>query len=185
MRVFAYCCASFAEATRRAAGVRPLLSPPFSAGSFDPRRLEGHDLLYFDLHGEPGQDYWLGDQGVIALLASQVLEVDLQGAVVFATNCYLADEGSPMMDALLAAGARYVIGGEGQNWANTKRPTGAALLGKRLRQLMLSGVEPLKALAIAKRWLVAGTRAREVLGKEHEVMADKDTLAFRAYTRRT
>jgi len=184
MRVFAYCCASFAEATRKAAGVEPLLSPPMSAGSFEPGWLEGYGLIYLDLHGEPGVGYWRGDDGVIALMAWQMREVDLSGAVVFATNCYLADEGSPMMEALLEAGVRYVIGGAGQNWANTKRPAGAAWLGWRVRVLMERGVDPLRALGMGKRLLRLHAAANGVLGRKRKVLVDKDTLAFRAYARR-
>ncbi len=181
MRIFAYCCASFAGATRKAAGVEPLLSPPLTAVQFEPRWLETCNLVYLDLHGQPGLNFWLGDDGIIALMAHQVREANLSSAVVFATNCYLADEGSPMLDALLDAGARYVIGGEGENWANSQRPAGAAELGRRFRQLFEWGVEPMKALAIAKRALVVKSVLRR---KRKERLVDKDTLAFRAYYRR-
>lgn len=191
MNVFSYCCASFAESSRRAVGASSLLSPPVSSASFDPAWLEGHDLIYLDLHGEPGEAFWRGDGRIIALTADQVLQADLGRAVVFATNCYLADAGSPMMEALLEAGARYVIGGEGPNWANTKRPAGAVWLGWRVRQLMERGVDPLLALALGKRLLrlhqaanwVMG-RKRKVMGSKSPVEVDEDTLAFRAYVRR-
>ena len=186
MRVFAYCCESFAESARRASGVEPITCPPVNAGNFCLEWLEGQDLIYFDLHGEPGAPIWLGDDRIIALMTSQVRQADLRGAIVFAVNCYLADEGAPMMAALLDAGARYVVGGEGKNWANTKRPTGAAALGQRFRQLLERGIEPMMALALAKRWLALGSAFRQVLGrrKSGKVMAVKDTLAFRAYCRR-
>lgn len=90
MRVFAYCCASFEETTWRAAGVEPLLSPPVTAETFEPRWLEGPgwspaisrrvgqagawqseawELIYFDLHGWPGEACWRGDDGLVALTA--------------------------------------------------------------------------------------------------------------------
>lgn len=182
MNVFAYCCASFEDLTRQTAGVEPLLSPPVSAGNFEPAWLEGCDFIYLDLHGKPGAEYWLGDDGIIALLAGQVREADLSGAVVFATNCYLADEDSPMMEALLAAGARYVIGGEGQNWALERRPSGAAMLGMRFRESLEDGNDPLLALALAKKELRLAMMIRKAFGRK--TMAVKDTLAFRAYYRK-
>ena len=203
MRVFAYCCASFAESTGRAAGVRPLTSPPVDALAFDPRWLEGYDLLWFDLHGQPGLEWWLGDGGVVALTAKQVRGGgrgvggggarpatpgrggDRGGALVFAVNCHLADAGSPMLDALLAAGAGYVIGGEGINWGGQRLLFGAGLLGLRLRQLVERGTGPLLALAWAKRWVTLSLAANRVLGRGDMVEAARDTLGFRAYYRQT
>ena len=190
MRTFAYCCASFAEATRRAAGVEPLLSPPLSIATFKPEWLNGEpftgrpwDLLYFDLHGQPSETFWRGDGGTIALTADQIRETYLGGAVVFGTNCYLGDLDSPMLKALFDAGAKYVIGGEGQNWASVKRASGATLLGQRFRQILASGASPLKALALAKLWVRWDLRKHTRKGSAREILADKDTLAFRAYYR--
>jgi hypothetical protein len=178
MRVFAYCAASFEEATRKAAGVQPLTCPPVSAGSFDPAWLEGdrkgrpYDLLYFDLHGTPGSVSWRGDDRIEALTALQISRARLGEPVVFATNCFLADERSPMMEALLDAGARLVIAGDGENWGPRGRSLyGAPLLGMWLRRWMQVRVSPLRALALAKR----SVRLRGV--------AVEDTLAFRAYYR--
>lgn len=184
MNVFAYCAASFREATRRAAGVEPLTCPPASAESFEPSWLEGQDFLYFDLHGEPGEAFWRGDGGIVALTDAQIAQADLGGAVVFAANCYLADQDSPMMDALLEAGARYVIGGEGQNWAGQRTVYGASLLGQRFRQLLEREFDPLRAITLAKRWLQLGLAANRILRRRHLVQAAKDTLAFRVYYRR-
>jgi len=178
MRVFAYCCASFEDITRKAAGVEPLLSPPVSALSFNPCDLAGCDLLYFDLHGRPGQSYWWGDKRTIALTAMQIREADLRGTIIFALSCYLADSNSPMLDALLDAGARYVIGGAGKNWAGGRRSMlGAGLLGLWFRRLLSWGMPPLKALAWAKQ------RVRLSAMKRGKRLAAKDTLGFRAYYR--
>lgn len=185
IRVLAYCCASFAESARKAAGAEPLCSPPMSAEYFQPWWLQDRDLIYLDLHGGPGLWWWYGDDGTIALKEEQVRAADLGGAVVFALNCYLADAHSPMMDALLDAGASFVIGGDGQNWATGRRPTGAAWLGLRFRQMLERGFEPMKALAVSKRYLSLVMAAHRVLKKRSKVMADKDTLAFRAYYRRS
>jgi len=185
MRIFAYCCQSFADGTERAAGVRPLTSPPFDALAFGPTWLEGQDLLWFDLHGQPGLEWWLGDEGQVALTATQIREVDLGGALVFAVNCYLADAGSPMLDALLDAGAGYVIGGEGISWGGKRLLFGAGLLGLRLRQLVERGTDPLLALAWAKRWVQLSLAAQRVLGRGDMVEVARDTLGFRAYYRQT
>lgn len=180
MRVFAYCAQSFVEATRAAAGVEPLTCPPISVKDFTAGKLEGYDLLYFDLHGAPGEPFWFGDNKIYALSAVQVLQNDLrgppddpgQGCVVFAANCYLADEDSPMMEALLDAGAQYVIGGDGKNWGPKRGWLyGAPLLGLWLRRWMRIGLSPLRALGLAKK----SVRLRGI--------AAADTVKFRAYYR--
>lgn len=171
--VFAYCCRSFAVAARSAAGVDPVTCPPASAATFVPSALEGHDLIYFDLHGHPGDPAWYGDDKIIALQAEQLAGVDLGRAVVFAVNCFLADENSPLMDALLSAGARYVIGGDGPNWGPDRGPLyGAPLLGKWIRRCMGLGMDPLRGLKLGK--MAVRLRRR----------ASADTLAFRAYCRK-
>jgi hypothetical protein len=185
VKIFAYCCQSFRDATRRAAGVIPLTSPPVDAATFGVWQLEGNDFIWFDLHGEPGLRWWLGDNWIVALTAAQVREVDLGGAVVFAVNCYLADEDSPMLEALLDAGARYVVGGTGRNWAGQRTLFGAGLLGMRFLYLMSQGRDPLHSLALAKRWMRLGMAMQRVMGKSGKVMAAKDALTFRAYYRNT
>ena len=173
MRTFACCAASFAEATQKAAGVRPVTSPPLRAGMFDARWLEGWDFLYFDLHGQPGQPFWMGDDGIIALTAELVQEANLGGAVVFAASCYLGDEDSPMLEALLEAGASYVVGGEGPNLAGQRSVMGASLLGLWFRRWLAIGLGPVTALQLAK------ARVQWRRGK-----AARDAEAFRAYVRR-
>lgn len=175
MRVFAYCCAEFADVTRRAAGVAPFLSPPVTAKSFGPAILNGFDFYYFDLHGDLGGDFWytvVDGTRVPSLTVEQVCGANMSGAVVFAAGCYLGDDHSPMMEALLDAGARYVIGGVGQNYGPAGgRMYGAPLLGLWVRRLVGVGLAPLRALAMAKRAVAL-----------RRVAAD-DTLAFRAYHR--
>jgi hypothetical protein len=177
MRVFAYCAESFAGITKRAAGVTPLTSPPVSAATFQPAQLHGYDLLYFDLHGKPNDSQWYGDFGLPALTAQQIESSVLDGALVFAANCYLADEQSPMLDALLKAGARYVFAGDGTNYSDGLTMTGVSLLGRAFRLSIEFGVEPLRALTLAKR--VVGL-SRPLSNKD----TVRDTLAFRAYERK-
>lgn len=190
MQAFAYCCKSFAPSGRKAAGVVPITCPPVTATSLDISQLENRRLLYFDLHGEPGEDYWLGDDGFVALTASQLRNIDLRGTIVFAVNCYLANQESPMLDALLDARAEYVIGGDGKNWAGAKTIFGASLLGLWFRRLLFLNVSPLKALAIAKHSVRGSMTARKLLGRKgnkaltEKQLAAKDTLEFRAYYRR-
>jgi hypothetical protein len=191
MRVFAYCGKAFEDATRRAAGVVPVTCPPMEdaghpldaaprseAARFDPAWLEGQDFIYFDLHGAPGRAYWYGDDGMIALTARTIRSAHLDGTVVFTASCYLGDESSPMLDALLAAGARCVIGGIGQNWGPGRGPLyGAPLLGLWVRRLVGIGLEPGRALAVAK--------VRMRLGRFAEAAAAWDARAFRMYVRKT
>ena len=164
--------------------MQPLTCPPVSAADFDPAWLAGHDFLYFDLHGAAGEPFWYGNGEIIALTAGQIQKVPLNGAVVFAVSCWLADEDSPMMEALLEAGARYVIGGDGRNWGGQRRLYGASLLGMWMRSLMAIGVHPLGALAGAKRRLELQLAAEKMLRRRELAEAARDTLQFRAYYRR-
>ena len=175
MKVFAYCAESYRQAARQAAGVEPVTCPPASFASFDVAQLEGNDFLYFDLHGYPGSDRWFGDAGIAALTAQQVGAANLEGSVVFATNCYLADAASVMLDALLSAGARYVIAGSGENYAWSKAPGGASLMALWVRRLMQVGISPLAALRVAKV---------RVMYSRNDIKTIDDTLAFRAYERK-
>ena len=192
MRVIAYCCASFTEATEKAAGVKPLSSPPYDSASFDPAWLSAdcygyrYDLIYLDLHGQPGEACWRGDGGIVALTADQIRSVALGGSVVFAVNCFLADSDSPMLEALLEAGARYVVGGTGENFGGEEQLMGAGLMGARFRVLMEQGFEPLLALDFAKRWMrlyLAGGKVFKQLSPKR-MRAAEDALQFRAYYRK-
>jgi hypothetical protein len=150
MRVFALCASSFVESARQASGVEPLASPPLTAADFDPALLAGHDFIYLDLHGGPDDPHWYGDAGP-AVTAEQLRQAQLGGAVVFATNCDLGDAVSPMLDALLAAGASCVIAGAGTNYAGTTQATDAAALGQNFRAQLELGLHPVAALERAKR----------------------------------
>jgi len=179
MDVFAYCARAFAPATRKAAGVWPITCPPLTAERLQVNALKGYDLLWFDLHGMPGGAHWYAverDGGMYrswtALTAEQVRQAELGGAVVFGANCYLGNEVSPMREAFLAAGASWVIGGEGLNYAGSRQVIGAALLGMWLRRFMAWGLPAPGALEWAKRrlGLVLTNRA-----------AAADALAFQAF----
>jgi hypothetical protein len=177
MKIFAYCAQSLAESMMKIVGDGALLTcPPTTAETFDPGWLMGYDLLMFDLHGEPQDAQWYGDGRLAALSAATIYQTRLQGSVVFALNCYLADQDSPMLDALLSAGASYVIAGDGPNYAGVKTVFGAGSLALWFRRFFVRGMPATRALWLAKNAvkpeLLVGNRA-----------AAKDTLAFRAFVR--
>ena len=184
MRVFAYCCESFRESIRKVAGVDPWLSPPVTANLVLPGDLESHDLWVIDLHGRRGDPHLYGDDHLVALTADTIRRADLRGAVVFALSCYLADEGSPVLDAFLDAGAKYVIGGDGKNYAGSGTIFGASLLGLWFRRLYGLGMDPVRALAVAKRRVKVSAAKDKVLGRRGKVLAAKDALEFRAFYRK-
>ena len=170
----------------------PVTSPPRDSTTFDVAQLEGRDLIYFDLHGRPGSPEWFGQAAkkgdvsrhIVALTAEQLETVSLHGTVVFAATCHLADSNSPMRDALLGAGARYVIGGEGVNWNGLHNPIGAGLLGQWFRRGMQIGGDPLRALVFAKARVRLSLLWYRMRGMEAHATAARDALAFRAYERR-
>lgn len=169
MKTFAYCAHSFEQSTKRAAGVQPLLSPPSTIDTFEPAWLESHNLIYFKLHGLPGQPFWYGDKWVTALSTDQIRSCDLTNTIIFVANCYLPE--SPMLQALLDAGAKAVIGGPGQNYARPNSVDGADLLGLYVRVLLQLGFSAAMALRFAKTRLHLKRKDKET----------KDTLAFRIW----
>jgi hypothetical protein len=182
MRIFAYCDQSFEKSMRWVAGVQPVTCPPVTAETFDLAWLENQDLILIDLHGEQGLDYWYAvidepggiAQRIAALRAEQIRQANLGGSVIFATSCYLGEEGNPMLEALLDAGASIVIAGAGKNYAGERKMAGAGLLGLFFRMFLETGVSPLKALATAKHSLRLVARNRR---------AREDALAFQAFER--
>lgn len=177
MRTIAYCAEPFATQVKRAAGVIPMTSPPVTASNLNTSMFDGAEFIYFDLHGKPGSNAWYNAIGCPAILAEQIKRMNLAGTIVFATNCYLADNNSPMLDALLVAGARYVVAGDGKNYVNDRRIDGAELLGQWLRRLCAIGLDPLRALSLSKiRVRLSGTLNRNAL-------TVSDTLKFRAFER--
>lgn len=179
MKVQAVCCASFQQSVRRAAGVLPLLSPPLQLETFKPAMLEGYDFLYFKLHGLPGQAFWYGDNWVTAFSADQLRQADLGSAGVFVANCHLyevvGDQRMPgeMLRALMDAGARFVVGGAGPNWALKKRVFGADMLGWLFRGAIQRGYRPQAALEAAKKRLRKGRQNRYI----------RDALEFTMFER--
>ncbi len=176
MRIFAYCLADAKEVVSRALGVIPLTAPPLKASTFDPKWLEGYDLLYFRLHGleaiPTSMFYEEADESFSpALNVRQIGFACLKaGSVVIMANCYGTE--SPFVRAFYQAGAAAVIAGPGQNWALEKSIVGPDLLARWLAQKLAKGLTVERAFSIAKtRLLLTSYRA-----------ADRDALGFKIMT---
>ncbi len=191
MRTFALCAASFADSVRRAAGVEPLLSPPVDVQLFDGLQVEGYDFYYLKLHGLIGQAFWYGDDWLTTVRADQIRALDLEGAVVFAANCYLYEYDpsgrsvqpwGAMFQALCSTGARAVVGGGGKNFGALRRVTGADYLGMAFRQAYKLGFSPARAFAFARARVGLRLRARVGLSGG-ERAAIKDALMFKIFLR--
>ena len=180
MNTFAYCSRSLRRFVRRAAGASPTLCPPTTMATFDLSSLSGRDLVWFKLHGIQGQPYWYGDNHTTALSARQLARADLEGAVVFVSNCWLAsDDGthSPMLRALAKANPRAIIGGPGKNYTLANRLGATDLLALYLRWFLQVGFTPYNALRMAKVRMVLKHQRHDV----HMHPATADTLAFRLW----
>jgi hypothetical protein len=170
VRVKAFCAKSFRVSVHKAAGIEPITCPPVDLLSFRSSILGPCDFLYLKLHGLPEQGFWYGDRGVTACSRFQVASCHLEGAVVFAANCFLPE--SPMLAALFDAGASAVIAGSGINFARPITLASADIIGAGLRRGLAAGLSPGAALNLAKAALVV------MPGR-----AKRDALAFRVYER--
>ena len=169
MRVFAYGLESGRRVLERVAGCEAVTCPPVHANEFRRGWLEYRDLIILRLHGLRGERMFLGDKGEIALTAWQLQGVKMHGAVVFAACCHLPE--SPMLEKLLGAGPRAVVGGSGPNYGSAgHRLTGADLLGLYFRWALQVGLSVDQALGAAKLRLAM-----------RPSKANKDTLGFKVY----
>jgi len=170
MNVLAYCTYTAREAVRKATGVEPLTSPPYDFANLPTHIFDGRDLIYFRLHGLPlARGAWYGDgPGSMppALTAHTIRNMDLTGAVVVVANCYGADD--PLVMALYNAGAGAVIAGPGRNYASGEAVIGADLLVRWLIVGLRLGLNPGRALQLARMRLRLTSHRR----------ADKDALEF-------
>ena len=174
MDTFAYCSASFRRFVTRAAGVHPTTSPPTTMATFDPALLQDRDFVWFKLHGLEGQPFWYGDNYATALSAAQLSTADLEGAVVFVSNCWLAglsNEPGPMLRALADAQPRAIIGGSGPNYTIPGRLQATDLLALYVRAFLQIGFSARMALRMGK--------LRLMLKRQDKITAD--TLAFRLW----
>jgi hypothetical protein len=115
--VWAYCAADWAQATRGAGGVKPLVCPSKEAEVLTPHLVKASraDIVYLNLHGFADQPHYYGQAdkkiGPTALTAEQVSARRWDGVVVFAEVCFsAADGGGPIAQAFLANGAKAFIG---------------------------------------------------------------------------
>jgi hypothetical protein len=142
--------------------------------TFDPALLAGRDFVWFKLHGRRGERFWYGDNHTTALSAAQLAPADLQGAVVFVSNCWLADDlgqPGPMLQALARAQPKAIIGGSGTNYALPDRLGATDLLGLYVRFFLQIGFATFNALRLAKLRLRL----------KRPDKATTDTLAFRLW----
>lgn len=183
MKMVAYAARRYEGATRKAVGRQATLltCPPVHNGNIESRWFAGADLVVFNLHGLPGSPVWFGgdglNDGVPALKADTLAMLDLSGAGVFAVNCHLGNDDSPMREALLAAGAAWVVGGEGVNYGGLETPAGADILLCWFVRWLKVLKKPEAALSAAKTATRLLSRARTA--KERAVA--QDTLAFRLW----
>jgi len=171
MRILALCAYPARAAVRKATGVEPWTSPPYTTENIQPAHMEGYDLIYFRLHrlrSVPG--LWFGEYPSgerVQALNSYLLELaDLSGALVVMANCYGVSD--PMIRQLYVSGARGVIAGPGRNYAHGERVVGADLLTKWLLYGLRAGLGTKAALGVAKARLRLTAQRR----------ADKDALEF-------
>lgn len=140
MNVFAYCDKRYVEATYQTVGwtADVITSPPVFVSSFQPEWLEEADFIYIDLHGQIGSVYlYSGPQQQWAALSLEaVRQAKLQnGPTVFFTTCYLPQ--TQFVTAFLEAGAKVVIGGDGENFGGKRRISGAQVLAQCYIQAMI------------------------------------------------
>ena len=104
-----------------AAGVVPCESPPTTAESIELDSISG-DLIYFNLHGYPGQPNWFGQKGgsvgPTAVTPEGIRSRRWDGVVIFAEVCYGAE--SEIAQAFLQQGARAFIGSTGPAYGRVK-----------------------------------------------------------------
>ena len=180
MSVRAVSAARYAGPTRKIAGRKPLLSPPLNDKSFNPNMIEGYDLLVFNLHGNENDTVWYGEDKepnsigirtrVPVITQDHILAADLSGTVVFAVNCYLGDEMSPMKAALWASGVKAILSGDQLNYGGVYKPAGADHLGIAFRWALGMRLTPRLAAVLARLYV------RLMVSKG---IVKKDTMAFR------
>jgi len=190
VRVFAMCGASQEVAVKRASGVRPVLCPPESVLTVGldlvfPR--VPYDLMYFSLHGTPGDDCWYGEDWLPAIEARDFEGRDLSSTVVFVANCYF--EFSVMAEAILDCHPKALIGGAGVNYTRGGKLVGTNLLGWYVRRLLAGGLDPVPALHLAKlgvKGKIAQIKNRWYMrkGDKEDLAANEDTLHFKIIKRK-
>jgi hypothetical protein len=148
--------------------------PPMTAGRLEPADLEGYDLVYIDLHGEPSGGYLYTFDNTPALSFQTVRQATLESVLVIATTCYLPQ--SPFLSAFQDAGAA-VIAGDGPNYGEDDRGAarGAQLLAQSVIRRVIAGESPKAAFVQARQILRYSWR------RWLDPRATADTLKFKFY----
>lgn len=165
LNVWAYSAADWWRATRLAAGVNPVVSPPFHHENMADELAQAarSDLVYLNLHGFAGQDNLFGQLdemiGPTALTPQLVAEYDWHGAVIYAEVCFSAAGGGGVLArAFLQHGAAAFIGSTSEAYGRV-RPSlfdgEADRLGWFFRKAYGRIGDARRALIVAKRWLRA------------------------------
>ena len=138
---FGYCTAAWRRSSAQIyatidAPERLLVSPPVVAATLDRARLDGARLLYCNLHGVIDGSPWYGQQRydsplLPALRPSDLVGLDLRGAVMISEACYGAaiagrDADTSLALAFLACGAAGFVGATAISYGPPSPPIGEA-----------------------------------------------------------
>lgn len=151
MRILAYCAASAEQSVTRAAGRRPLLSPPVNFMRILPVTLQRRDLIYLRLFGGLRHAYLYGDTDKPALSTYILRDAHMDGAIVYLNGAPLGD--SPFPAAIYAGGAGVLIGSPTNHIPRLLEMLRADQMGCTFRRLLQLGFGPAPALLIARRLL--------------------------------
>jgi hypothetical protein len=138
---FGYCTAAWRRSSAEVYAVidapeRLLVSPPTVASTLDRARLDGARLLYCNLHGVIDGAPWYGQRQnegrlLLALRPSDLIGLDLRGAVMISEACYGAviagrDVDTSLALAFLSAGAAGFVGATAISYGPPSPPAGEA-----------------------------------------------------------
>jgi hypothetical protein len=177
-KVFGYATAVWRQSSARVYAEidrpdRLLLSPPTLATSLDLQLLDGARLIYCNLHGVLEGPPWYGQSEdhpalVVALRPSDLVGLDLRGALVISEACYGAaisgrDEQSSLALAFLAQGVAGFVGATAISYGPAMPPPGEAdLIALHfLRAIKQPGVTLGAAFVAARGGMLRDTLARQ------------------------
>jgi hypothetical protein len=138
---FGYCTAVWRRSSAEVyaeidAPERLLVSPPVVAATLDRARLDGARVIYCNLHGVIDGAPWYGQRQnesplLLALRPSDLVGLDLRGAVMLSEACYGAviagrDADTSLALAFLACGAAGFVGATAISYGPPSPPAGEA-----------------------------------------------------------
>jgi len=177
-KTFGYCTAAWRRSAAEVyaeigAPEQMLVSPPLEAATFDRTRLDGARLIYCNLHGVMDGPPWYGQRDeqsplLAALRPSDIVGLDLRGAVIVSEACYGAalagrDEDTSLALAFLARGAVGFVGATAISYGPPTPPLGEAdLIALHfLRALKRPGVTLGAAFVAARMGMLRDTLAQQ------------------------